>query len=67
METILGDGTNLTQMDFMESTQQLKFQGKPIIVTRCGYTGEDGFEISVANDDVEAFMEALWSVKGDGE
>ena len=67
METILGDGTNLTQMDFMESTQQLKFQGKPIIVTRCGYTGEDGFEISVANDDVEAFMEALWSVKADGE
>ena len=63
VETVL-DGINLTNMDFMESTRDLSFAGHPMIVSRCGYTGEDGFEISVRNDDIEAFMEALWKVKG---
>jgi len=53
-------------MDFMESTQDLKFMGKPIIVSRCGYTGEDGFEVSVVNKDIEAFVETLWKVKEGG-
>ena len=61
-ETILG-GVSLTNMDFMESTGDFKFEHEPIRVTRCGYTGEDGFEISVRNDDIVAFMEALWKVK----
>lgn len=59
VETVLG-GVNLTNMDFMESTPELKFANEPIIVSRCGYTGEDGFEISVRNDDIVQFMEALW-------
>ena len=55
-------------MDFMESTNALTFQNQPIIVSRCGYTGEDGFEVSVRNEDIEAFMEALWKLKdADGE
>ena len=55
-------------MDFMESTQDLKFNGKPIIVSRCGYTGEDGFEVSVINADIEQFMDKLWEPKdGNGE
>lgn len=58
------DGNNnLTGMDFMESTRDIKFKGNATIVSRCGYTGEDGFEISVQNSDIEAFMEALWEIK----
>ena len=58
------DGNNnLTGMDFMESTRDIKFNGNATIVSRCGYTGEDGFEISVQNSDIEAFMEALWAIK----
>ena len=47
----------------MEATLDLKFNKKPIIVSRCGYTGEDGFEVSVINSDIEAFMEKLWNIK----
>lgn len=45
----------------------LKFDKQDIIVSRCGYTGEDGFEISVPNSHIEAFMEKLWSVKDGSE
>lgn len=34
-----------------------------MIVSRCGYTGEDGFEVSVPNSHIEAFMEKLWEPK----
>jgi len=44
----------------------LKFGGESLIVTRCGYTGEDGFEVSLPNSQIEAFMEAIWEIK-DGE
>ena len=47
----------------MESTQDLKFNSESTIVSRCGYTGEDGFEISLPNSQIESFMEALWEVK----
>ena len=47
----------------MEATIDLKFNKKPVIVSRCGYTGEDGFEVSVINSDIEAFMEKIWNVK----
>jgi len=43
----------------------LKFNNSAVIVTRCGYTGEDGFEISLPNEQIEAFMESLWKIKGD--
>ena len=33
-------------MDFMTS-KEMKYKGETIRVSRCGYTGEDGFEISV--------------------
>lgn len=41
----------------------LKFDGQATSVSRCGYTGEDGFEISLPNSHIEAFMEKLWTVK----
>lgn len=63
VEQVLDGSVNLTPLDFMESTQDLKFSKQNTIVTRCGYTGEDGFEVSVPNSHVEAFMEELWKVK----
>jgi aminomethyltransferase len=33
--------------------------GADLFITRSGYTGEDGFEISVGNDQVDAFARAL--------
>jgi len=45
-------------LDFMQSAP-LDFAGTPVIVTRCGYTGEDGFELSVLNDHARRVAEAL--------
>jgi aminomethyltransferase len=45
-------------MDFM-SSKEAKFDGNTIRVTRCGYTGEDGFEVSVPEKSILAFVEAL--------
>lgn len=43
----------------------MKFDSKGVIVSRCGYTGEDGFEISVCNSQIEQFMESLWPIKSE--
>mmetsp|Transcript_9470 Transcript_9470/g.28582 ORF Transcript_9470/g.28582 Transcript_9470/m.28582 type:complete len:400 (+) Transcript_9470:714-1913(+) len=40
------EGVDLKKMPFMSATKA-KVNGIPCLVTRCGYTGEDGFEISV--------------------
>ena len=36
-----------------------KFQNSDIYVTRSGYTGEDGFEISIENNYTESFVEEM--------
>src|SRR5215470_438853 len=45
-------------MRFMDA-REIAVMGEPCLVSRSGYTGEDGFEISVAATGVEALCEAL--------
>jgi len=46
------------QLIFME-TARMKVAGAPAIVSRSGYTGEDGFEISIDASDAERVARAL--------
>ncbi|HVF36944.1 MAG TPA: glycine cleavage system aminomethyltransferase GcvT [Sphingomicrobium sp.] len=46
------------ELSFMQAGL-FHWDGKPLWVSRSGYTGEDGFEISVSGRDVEALAEAL--------
>jgi glycine cleavage system aminomethyltransferase T len=49
-------------MDFM-TAKETKYKGEIIRVTRCGYTGEDGFEVSVPEKLVIPFVQDLESGK----
>jgi aminomethyltransferase len=55
-------GHSLSDMDFMSSKETM-FDNDTIRVTRCGYTGEDGFEVSVPEKRILAFVEALQKEK----
>ncbi|KAG7398225.1 hypothetical protein PHYBOEH_011470 [Phytophthora boehmeriae] len=59
----LAPNVNLKDLEFMHGVfTPLKLKdGKTVdvILTRCGYTGEDGFEISVLSKESEAFARAL--------
>jgi aminomethyltransferase len=46
------------QLVFMTGAS-FEWQGADLFITRSGYTGEDGFEISVGNAHVDAFARAL--------
>ena len=46
------------ELSFMQAGL-FHWDGKPLWISRSGYTGEDGFEISVAGRDVETLAEAL--------
>jgi aminomethyltransferase len=47
------------EMVFMDTTHTKGFDGLDLIVSRSGYTGEDGFEISVPSEDVHRVWMAL--------
>ncbi|XP_012261415.2 aminomethyltransferase, mitochondrial [Athalia rosae] len=51
---------NLRDLKFMQSVQT-EFFGSKIRISRCGYTGEDGFEISLPQKIARQFVEALLS------
>ena len=42
---------NIDELYFM-NTSEMNVAGIPCRVTRCGYTGEDGVEISIPNNKV---------------
>ena len=48
----------VSELTFMQAGL-FRWQDKPLWISRSGYTGEDGFEISVAGRDVEALADAL--------
>lgn len=48
----------VTSLVFMTGAR-LDWEGVPLFVTRSGYTGEDGFEISIAAAQADAFARAL--------
>jgi aminomethyltransferase len=54
---------DLTKMYFMETVKGV-VDGVECRITRCGYTGEDGFEISVPSEKAVQVAEAL--LKNDG-
>ncbi len=51
-------GHDLSDLEFMHC-RELDIQGIPCRVSRSGYTGEDGFEISVHNDHAERLARSL--------
>jgi aminomethyltransferase len=54
---------DLPGMSFMQ-VKATTIGGIPVLVSRSGYTGEDGFEISVAADRAEALARALLALPG---
>ncbi len=44
--------TDVANLSYM-SLQKAQYNGQEVYLSRLGYTGEDGFEISVVNDDAE--------------
>jgi len=48
----------VSDLSFMQASL-FHWHGKPLWISRSGYTGEDGFEISVASRDVAALADAL--------
>ena len=48
----------VSKLGFMNGNS-FKYLDESIYITRSGYTGEDGFEISIKNDDAEVFVQKL--------
>lgn len=53
-------------MEFMSSWNAHKFGGVDLVISRLGYTGEDGFEVAVPNTKIEQFMDQLMAIQDNG-
>jgi len=52
---------NLSNLGFMEQTKlEVPHLNETIGIMRCGYTGEDGFELSVSNKNAAKFCDLLY-------
>ena len=51
---------DVDEMYFMESNI-FKYENEEIIISRTGYTGEDGFELSIPNNIVDKFVNELFN------
>jgi len=54
-----GTPTDLSNIFFMDGADVELFDVPNIRLTRCGYTGEDGFELSVPSQNVEKLVEKI--------
>jgi aminomethyltransferase len=60
-------GTNLSDIGFFKFQQDVDLNGKKALVSRTGYTGEDGFEVYCdAQDAVALWIEILEAGKEEG-
>ncbi|XP_025202867.1 aminomethyltransferase, mitochondrial isoform X2 [Melanaphis sacchari] len=59
LQSVVDKSTDLSKLYFMDSITATVCGVPDCRVNRCGYTGEDGFEISVPSDRVEAIAESL--------
>jgi aminomethyltransferase len=51
LQNVIGTSLDLSKMDFMTATMQnIKKINAECMISRCGYTGEDGFEIAVPSE-----------------
>jgi aminomethyltransferase len=53
----------ISDMHFMD-VRALELCGAPCTISRSGYTGEDGFEISIPSDNVDPLARALLQISG---
>jgi len=58
LEPAMADAPAVDALTFMQAAPYL-WQGRPLGVSRSGYTGEDGYEISVRAEDIAALADAL--------
>ena len=50
--------SNITNLKFMNG-EEFEYDNSNIYITRSGYTGEDGFEVSLGNEKAEKFVDQL--------
>lgn len=63
----LAEDTNLSEIGFFKFQQEVSLNGKKALVSRTGYTGEDGFEIYCdTNDAVELWKDILTAGEEEG-
>eukprot|EP00826_Nyctotherus_ovalis_P031940 TRINITY_DN2573_c0_g1_i6.p1 TRINITY_DN2573_c0_g1~~TRINITY_DN2573_c0_g1_i6.p1 ORF type:complete len:353 (+),score=102.38 TRINITY_DN2573_c0_g1_i6:317-1375(+) len=67
LQSLLGTSLDLKRMSFLDSTlHKIKEINATCTISRCGYTGEDGFEIMVPKESATALGELLLKEKAGG-